>query len=87
MGLELSLEKCEGPTRILSWTGTTFNSITTVMSIDKAKVDETMDLVAEVLNVPDVSLKVIECLLGKLQHVIKFCPGGRRFLNRLLEMR
>ena len=30
---------------------------------------------------------MMEVLLGKLQHCIKFCPGGRRFLNRLLEMR
>ena len=87
LGLILAPEKCEGPRRILTWTGTTYNSITMIMSIDQSKIEETLELVRQVIVTSKITLKEMKVLLGKLQHSIKLCPGGRCFLNRLLGMR
>ena len=42
MGLDLSLDKCLGPCQVLSWTGTTFNTIEIWMKIDSDKIEETL---------------------------------------------
>ena len=87
LGLELALDKCIGPARVMSWTGTTFDTVAMTMKIDECKIDETLEIAQNFMSREDISIKDLEMLLGKLQHCLKFCPGGRRFLNRLLKMR
>ena len=87
MGLSLAPEKCQGPSRVMSWTGSTFDTVEMIMRIDEEKIQESLDLAKSYLHKTDITIKDIEILLGKLQHSIKFCPGARRFLNRLLMMR
>ena len=87
MGLDLALDKCQGPTRFMTWTGTSFDTVKMVMSIEESKIVETLDLAVSFLDRCDISLREMEVLIGKLQHAIKFCPHGRRFMNRILGMR
>ena len=87
LGLDLAVDKCEGPRQQMSWTGTYYDTVAMTMEVDKQKIWETLYLVKDSLFKNDCNLHDIEVLLGKLQHAIKFCPRGRRFLNRLLAMR
>ena len=87
LGLDLALSKCEGPCHRLTWTGSTFDSIKMLMYIEEDKVEDCLDLALSMLTRSDITLKEMESFIGKLQHSIKFCPGGRRFLYRLLRMR
>ena len=87
MGLKLAPDKCEGPFQVMSWTGTTYNTVKMTMRVEKSKIDETLDLIKGYIEIKYLTVKEMEVLLGKLQHALKFVPGGRRFLNRLLEMR
>ena len=87
LGLNLALDKCVGPSRVMSWTGTTFNSVTMTMKIDDDKIVETLAYAEALLDRTDISLGDMETFIGKIQHCLKFCPGGRRFLNRVLQMR
>ena len=57
------------------------------MSIDADKISDTLEIIVFLLDDKRLDLQAMEQLIGKIQHCIKFCPGGRRFLNRLLEMR
>ena len=57
------------------------------MEIDSDKIEETLELALTISKEKEITLNRIEVLLGKLQHCIKFCPGGRQFMNRLLDMR
>ena len=87
LGLNLALDKCFGPSRVMSRTGTTFNSLTMTMKIDEEKIIETLLFAETLLGRNDISLEEMETFIGKIQHCLKFCPGGRRFLNRVLQMR
>ena len=87
MGLDLALDKCQGPTRFMTWTGTSFDTVKMTMSIEQSKITETLDLAVSLLDRCDITLNEMEVLIGKLQHAIKFCPSGRRFMNRILRMR
>ena len=71
----------------MTWTGTTFDTIKMIMSIEMCKIEETLEMVRSFFDKEDIKLKDMEVLIGKLQHAIKFCPGGRRFMNQLLQMR
>ena len=74
MGLDLALEKCEGPRQVMSWTGTTYDTIEMTMRVDKTKIDETLDLTKGYISKREIDLKEMEVLLGKLQHALKFVP-------------
>ena len=76
MVLDLALEKCHGPSKFMTWTCMSYDSIRMIMSIEMSKVEETLELAFYLFDKCDVSLKDIETLIGKLQHAIKFCPGG-----------
>ena len=86
LGLDLAPDKCIGPARVMSWTGTTFDTVAMTMRIDESKIDESLEMAKVFMTRNDITIKDLEMLLGKLQHCLKFCPGGRRFLNRLLKM-
>ena len=87
LGLNLAIEKCEGPCRVLTWTGTTFDTCRMIMWIEKAKIEETLVMARAIMSNGSLTLKEMEVFIGKLQHAIKFCPAGRRFMNRLLSQR
>ena len=87
LGLNIAWEKCIPPTLILTWTGTTFNSIKMVMSIDAEKVQEALDLVQHYVSQEVMSLKEMETLQGKLLYATKLSVPARKFLNRVLAFR
>ena len=87
MGLALAPEKCQGPSRVMCWTGTTYDTAKLTMKIDQEKIDECLKLADSFLHKTDITIKDLEMLIGKLQHSIKFCAGARRFLTSLLKMR
>ena len=87
MGLNLALDKCEGPSTFMTWTGTSFDSVKMIMKIEESKVSEALEIAENLLKRVDITLEELESFVGKIQHCIKFCPGGKRFLNRILQMR
>ena len=86
LGLQVSLEKCTGPSVILTWIGVTFDSVRMIMYIDKDKVAETLAFCESVLSNRDISKSTLRSVLGKLNHASKLSPPARRFLNRLLSL-
>ena len=71
----------------MSWTGTTYNTFEMTIRIDDEKILECLEMARYLFNRDDVTVKDLEVFLGKLQHCCKFCPGSRKFMNRLLMMR
>ena len=87
LGLAISWDKCEPPTRFMTWVGTTFDSLLMVMSIERDKIEEALDLCIRYLASDQISLHDPESLLGKLLYSSKLANPARRFLNRTLQFR
>ena len=86
LGLTVAWEKCVPPTQILTWTGTTFDTIRMIMWIETTKV-EALELAKFYLEESSITLKQLEILLGKLIYASKLSNPAKRFLNRLLHFR
>ena len=86
LGLNVSLNKCVGPSIELTWIGATFNSKKMIMFIDKSKVEETLSICVELKDQSNISKKALRSILGKLHHASKLCPPAKRFMNRLLQL-
>ena len=87
LGLAISWDKCEPPTRFMTWVGTTFDSLLMVMSIERDKIEEALDLCIRYLASDQISLHDLESLLGKLLYSSKLANPAQRFLNRTLHFR
>ena len=87
MGLMVAWEKCTPPTRVLTWTGTTFDTIRMIKWIDVTKVQEALDMVQFFVDLKVITLKQLEVLLGKLIYASKLSNPAKRFLNTSLHFR
>ena len=82
LGLTAALSKCVGPCTRLSWIGVTFDSVQFTMQIDPDKIVETLDFIKLVLELPSITKRQLQSLLGKLNHSSKLAPHAKIFLNR-----
>ena len=87
LGLMVAWEKCVPPTRVLTWTGTTFDKVQMIMRIDVTKVQEALDMVQDFVDKGTITLKQLEVILGKLIYASKLSNPAKRFLNRTLHFR
>ncbi|MCP3887296.1 MAG: hypothetical protein GY702_00265, partial [Desulfobulbaceae bacterium] len=85
LGLEESKEKRNTPNTNITWLGITFDSVSGIMSIPQAKIQEALLLAHEWLNKDTCSKRQLRSLLGKLLHVASCSSTLRLFLNRILD--
>ena len=87
LGLTLAGRKCQGPSLFMVWIGVYFNSETMTMAIDEEKIKETLLVCSLLLEHEMMPQEHLDSLVGKLIHCTKFIPCGRRFLNRILQLK
>ena len=87
LGLTVAWEKCVPPTRVLTWTGTTFDTIRMLMWIDVEKVEEALMLCRKHIDDNAINFKQLEVLIGKLLYASKLATPARRFLNSTLALK
>ena len=83
LGLTVAWEKCVPPTRVLTWTGTTFDTIRMLMWIDVEKVQEALTLCQKHIDDNAINFKQLEVLL----YASKLAAPARRFLNSTLALK
>ena len=85
LGVELAIEKDVPPTTCLDFLGFEVNTQSMEVKIPQKKLDEIVEECQTWRHVQRTSKKKIRSLAGKLQHVSKCIPQGRRFMCRILE--
>ena len=85
--LTLAFDKCAAPSTVMSWIGTTFDSVNMVMYIDEDKVAESLAFCQQMSQQPLINLRTLESLLGRLIYSSKLALHARNFLNRTLHFR
>lgn len=85
LGLPEATEKTQPPTTQLKWLGIDIDTEKMEISIPSAKTNEILELVQQARERKSITVKRLQSLLGKLQHISKCVAPGRLFVNRLLE--
>ena len=84
-GFQVQPSKVTAPSNEVKFLGITINTITRTLSIDKARLDEVLALVSELLSLRSVSKRRLLSVIGKLAFASRVVRTGRAFLGRLIE--
>ena len=85
LGIQLSPEKCTPPTQVLEWLGFKLDVANMILTIPKDKLDSIVQECQRWLTAKAATRQDIQSLAGRLIHVSKCIPPGRRFMCRILN--
>ena len=86
LGVPLAEKKTEGPTTKLTFLGVQIDTVRAEAAIPQEKVDRYRETEKNALKEPQITLKELKSLLGKLQHTCCVILAGRCFLRRLYNL-
>ena len=85
LGVPVAEEKTEGPKTVLIFLGLELDSDQMVIRIPAAKVCEIVEKIKGVLTRENVTLQIMQSLIGSLQFACKAIVPGRPFCRRLID--
>ena len=83
LGLELAPEKSIKSTKSIEWLGFMIDTQTKTITIPNKKLNETLILCQNWMTARTATLKQIQSLAGKLNHLAQAIPIARKFLSRI----
>ena len=86
LGLQFDLGKYQAPSMQMMWIGVWFDAVRMLMSIDRERIHEAVELCKEFIMATNVTLFRLQSLIGKSFHVSKCTSGVRAFISRLLDL-
>lgn len=85
LGLPVAIEKIQPPSRAVEWLGININTDDMTLSIPRAKIEETLQVVSKYRKRRSMSNKDLQSVVGRLVHIAKCVQPARLFISRLLE--
>lgn len=85
LGLDLAMEKCQGPTQCLTWLGYHIDTTSMTLAVPTHKINDLQHQCDEWLTKRRVNKKMLQAFLGKILHVAPCIRHARRFTGRLLS--
>ena len=86
LGLPLHLEKCEGPSTILTFLGIELDSVQQLARLPPDKVDRILRLLQQWSRKKTCTRRDLESLIGSLHHACRVVVPGRTFLRRMIDL-
>ncbi|XP_067283608.1 uncharacterized protein [Pseudorasbora parva] len=86
LGVPLSPEKTQGPTKSLEFLGINLDSVKFQASLPKDKIDRIIAISSNLLEAPQCSKRDLLSLLGHLNYAMRIVPQGRPFISHLLSL-
>ena len=83
-GFPVQPSKVTLPSTEVKFLGISINTTTRTLSIDKARLDEVIDLVSQLLSLRSVTKRRLLSVIGKLAFASRVVRTGRAFLGRLI---
>ena len=85
LGLELSPEKCQPPTKQIEWLGFNISADDMQLTIPCEKLEDTLRDCQDSMSKRVASRKELQRLMGHRQHMAKCVPPARRFMTRIFD--
>ena len=86
LGLSLHLEKCEGPSTILTFLGIELDSVQQLARLPPDKVDCILRLLQQWSRKKTCTRRDLESLIGSRHHACRVVVPGRTFLRRMIDL-
>ena len=86
LGLPLHLEKCEGPSTILTFLGIELDSVQQLARLPPDKVDHILRLLQQWSQKKTCTRRDLESLISSLHHACRVVVPGRTFLRRMIDL-
>lgn len=86
LGVPLAVDKTEGPTTKLTFSGIYRGSVSQTSALPQAKFDENLDLLAKWHNKKACKVTRLQSLVGKLQLAAECLHAGRLPVRRMIKL-
>lgn len=81
----LAEEKTEGPSEVIVFLGLELDSVKMEVRIPRAKIEEVVQKIQDVINKKKTTLKQMQSLIGSLNFCCRAISAGRPFCRRLIN--
>lgn len=85
LGIPLSIEKVEGPVRLIIFLGIVFDSVSMTVKLDERRLADLHEELSVWSNRTQASREQLQSLIGRLSFASKVVPTGRTFLRRMID--